>query len=160
MLVAIMADVSSNVPGERIMRVVIVDRDPGFLAPLIAELEKEGFEVTVVDNIPGVLSFIKNKSLQFLIGDSSVLVDHTLGTEVLRLNPLARLIVFASKPSILGMVESISRGLTDYLPKDEASFMPLADIVVEERDRLMRWQYAILSPSLGLDILKQHSGGN
>jgi hypothetical protein len=125
------------------------------LTPLISELENELFEVTVVDNIPGVLSYIKMKSLQFLVGDSSVLVDHTLGTEVLRLNPLARLIVFASKPSILGMIESISRGLTDYLPRDEASFVPLVDIIVEERNRLMRWQYALLSPSLGLSFLQE-----
>jgi ActR/RegA family two-component response regulator len=132
------------------MRIVIVDREPVFLAPLIKELEREQFEVYLVENIPGVLSFMKTKSLQFLVGDSSVVVDHTLGVEVLRLYPLVRLIVFASKPSIMGMLQSISRGVTDYLPREEASFSPLVDIIVEERNRIMRWQYALLSETLGV----------
>jgi ActR/RegA family two-component response regulator len=132
------------------MRIVIVERDQAFLAPLVAELEREGFEVTVVDNIPGVLSFIKTRSLQFLVGDSSVVVDHTLGSEVQRLNPLTRIIVLASRPSILGMIESISRGLTDYLPRDPGSFRQLVDTILNERARLVRWQHSLLSSSYGL----------
>jgi ActR/RegA family two-component response regulator len=132
------------------MRIVIVDREPNFLAPLIKELEREQFEVILMENIPGVLSYMKSKSLQFLVGDSSVVVDHSLGVEVLRLYPLARLIVFASKPSILGMIQSISRGVTDYLPREAASFAPLVDVIVEERSRLMRWQYALLSETMGV----------
>jgi DNA-binding response OmpR family regulator len=37
------------------MRIVIVDRDPAFLAPLVRDLEREGFEVTVAENISGEL---------------------------------------------------------------------------------------------------------
>jgi DNA-binding NtrC family response regulator len=128
------------------MRIVIIDREPGFLEPLIAELEAEGFEVLVSENIPGALTAIKTKSIQFLMGDSSVLVDHSLGGEVLRLYPLTRLIVLAAHPSLIGMIESISRGITDYLPRAQESFGELVDTILDERDRLMRWQHALLSP--------------
>ncbi|MDR1081781.1 MAG: hypothetical protein LBQ79_12685 [Deltaproteobacteria bacterium] len=128
------------------MRVVIIDREPEFLAPLVNELEGEGFEVTVAENIPAALAFIKLKSIQFLVADSSVLVDHSLGSEVLRQYPLTRLIVLAAHPSLLGMIESISRGITDYLPREAESFGELVDTIQDERERLTRWQHALLSP--------------
>jgi ActR/RegA family two-component response regulator len=131
------------------MRIVIVDRDPSFLEPLTSELGREGFDVTMVENISGVLSFIKSNSLHFLVADSNLLVDHTLGSEVHRQSPLTRLIVLASRPSLLGMVEAISCGITDYLPRDPASFGQLVDTILDERDRLTRWQYVILSDQLG-----------
>ncbi|MDR1166530.1 MAG: hypothetical protein LBO66_11830 [Deltaproteobacteria bacterium] len=131
------------------MRVVIVDREPSFLATLIDELTKAEFEVTVVENISGVLSFIKARSLHFLVADASLLVDHTLGAEVRRQYPLTRLIVLASRPSLMGMVEAITLGVTDYFPRDANSFGQLVDTMVDERDKLMRWQYALLSSSLG-----------
>jgi DNA-binding NtrC family response regulator len=128
------------------MRIVIIDREPVFLEPLVSELEGEGFEVSVVENIPGALAYLKVKSIQFLVADSSILVDHSLGTEVLRLYPLTRLIVLAAHPSLLGMIESISRGITDYLPRSPEFFGELVDTIMDERTRLMRWQYALLSP--------------
>ncbi|MDR0356441.1 MAG: hypothetical protein LBJ64_12025 [Deltaproteobacteria bacterium] len=131
------------------MRIVIVDREPNFLAPLISDLEREGFAVTVVENISGVLSFIKTQSLHFLVADSNLLVDHSLGAEVLRQSPLSRLIVLASRPSLLGMIEAISCGITDYFSRQPSSFGQLVDTILDERDRLMRWQYAILSETLG-----------
>ncbi|MDR2354328.1 MAG: hypothetical protein LBF22_14455 [Deltaproteobacteria bacterium] len=131
------------------MRIVIVDREPDYLAPLILELKKENFEVTIAENISGVLSFLKTHSLHFLIGDSSLLVDHTLGAEIHRQYPLTRLIVLAQRPSLLGMVESLSRGVTDYFPREEASFGQLVDTILDERDKLMRWQYVILGNTLG-----------
>jgi ActR/RegA family two-component response regulator len=131
------------------MRIIIVDRDPSFLTPLVADLEREGFAVTVVENISGVLSFIKANSLHFLVADSNLLVDHSLGAEVHRQSPLTRLIVLASRPSLLGMIEAISCGITDYLSRQQSSFGQLVDTILDERDRLMRWQYAILSETLG-----------
>ncbi|MDR1110081.1 MAG: hypothetical protein LBP92_05140 [Deltaproteobacteria bacterium] len=131
------------------MRIVIVDRDPAFLAPLVRDLEREGFEVTVAENISGVLSFIKTNSLHFLVADSNLLVDHSLGADVHRQSPLTRLIVLASRPSLLGMIEAISCGITDYLSRHPDSFGQLVDTILDERDRLMRWQYAILSETLG-----------
>jgi ActR/RegA family two-component response regulator len=131
------------------MRIVFVDRDPSFLAPLVRDLEREGFDVTVVENISGVLSFIKSNSIPFLVADSNLLVDHSLGSEVHRQSPLTRLIVLASRPSLLGMIEAISCGITDYLPRDPASFGQLVDTILDERDRLKRWQYVILSDQLG-----------
>lgn len=131
------------------MRIVIVDRDPAFLAPLVSDLQRERFDVTMVENISGVLSFIKSNSLHFLVADSNLLVDHSLGGEVHRQSPLTRLIVLASRPSLLGMIEAISCGITDYLPRDPKSFGQLVDTILDERDRLTRWQYVILSDQLG-----------
>jgi ActR/RegA family two-component response regulator len=131
------------------MRIVFVDRDPAFLAPLVRDLENEGFDVTVVENISGVLSFIKSNSLPFLVADSNLHDDHSLGSEVHRQSPLTRLIVLASRPSLLGMIEAISSGITDYLPRDPANFGQLVDTILDERDRLKRWQYVILSDQLG-----------
>ena len=131
------------------MRIVFVDRDPAFLAPLVADLEREGFVVTVAENISGVLSFIKTNSIHFLVADSNLLVDHSLGSDVRRQSPLTRLLVLASRPSLLAMIEAISCGITDYLPRDPASFGQLVDTILDERDRLKRWQYVILSDQLG-----------
>jgi ActR/RegA family two-component response regulator len=130
------------------MHVVIVDREPAFLEPLLRELRAEGFGVTVAENIPAVMSVIKLQSVQFLVADSSVLVDHSLGSEVHRLNPLARLIVLASRPSLLGMIESISSGMTDYLPRASDSFELLVNTILDEREKLKRWQCALLSSTL------------
>jgi ActR/RegA family two-component response regulator len=131
------------------MRIVIVDREPAFLAPLIQDLAKEGFDVTVVENISGVMSYLKKNSIHFLVADSSLLVDHSLGSEVRRQSPLIRLIVLAVRPSLLAMIKSISCGITDYLPRDQSSFGQLLDTLLDEKNRLVRWQYAILSESLG-----------
>jgi DNA-binding response OmpR family regulator len=130
------------------MRIVIVDREPAFLEPLLERLRNEGFEVLVAENIPAVMSVVKLHSIQFLVADSSILVDHSLGAEVLRLNPLARLIVLAARPSLLGMIESISSGMTDYLSRSPESFGLLIDTVLDERERLKRWQCALLSSTL------------
>jgi ActR/RegA family two-component response regulator len=130
------------------MRIVIVDREPAFLKPLLEKLKEEDFEVTVAENIPAVMSVIKLQSIQFLVADFSVLVDHSLGAEVHRLNPLARLIVLASRPSLIGMIESISSGMTDYLPRTEDSFDLLMNTILDERERLKRWQCALLSSTL------------
>ncbi|MDR3205327.1 MAG: hypothetical protein LBV23_11420 [Deltaproteobacteria bacterium] len=132
------------------MRILFVDREPDFLASLIVDLEKEGFSVTVVENISGVQAFIKSHSLHFLVADSNVLVDHSLGAEVHDISPLTRLIVLASRPTLLGMIEAISCGITDYLSRQTSSFGQLVDTILEERERLVRWQYALLSENLGL----------
>jgi ActR/RegA family two-component response regulator len=131
------------------MHIVIVDREPAFLTPLITDLEREGFTVTVVENISGVLSFLKSNSIQFLVADSNLLVDHSLGSEVHHQSPLTRLIVLASRPSLLAMIEAISCGITDYLSREPSSFGQLVDTILDERDRLRRWQFAILSETLG-----------
>ncbi|MDR1309396.1 MAG: hypothetical protein LBL95_05810 [Deltaproteobacteria bacterium] len=47
------------------------------------------------------------------------------------------------------MIEAISCGITDYLSRHPDSFGQLVDTILDERDRLMRWQYAILSETLG-----------
>jgi DNA-binding response OmpR family regulator len=128
------------------MRIVFIDREPAFLDPVADELRGEGFEVLVVENITGALAHLKQKSIQFLVADSAILVDHSLGSEVLAHYPLTRLIVLAARPSLLGMLESLGRGLTDYLPREEESFGQLVDTIMDERSRLARWQRTILSP--------------
>ncbi|MDR1578530.1 MAG: hypothetical protein LBT86_09965 [Deltaproteobacteria bacterium] len=131
------------------MRIIIVDRDPTFWAPVIEDFNRAGFEVIVLENISKVMAFLKTHSVHFLVADSSVLVDHSLGAEVRRQSPLTRLIVLAARPSLLGMIKSISCGMTDYLPRDPSSFGQLVDTILDEKTRLTRWQYALLSEDLG-----------
>jgi ActR/RegA family two-component response regulator len=131
------------------MRIVFVDREPAFLKPVVDDLEGLGFEVAIVENTPGVLAYLKTRSIQFLVADSSIIVEHSLGLVMRRQSPLIRLIVLSSRPSLLDMIESLSSGITDYLARHESSFGQLVDTILDERDRLVRWQYALLSESLG-----------
>ncbi|MDR1921378.1 MAG: hypothetical protein LBS31_06505 [Candidatus Adiutrix sp.] len=126
------------------MRVIIVGRDKETIAPLVDKLTTEDFEVIVVENSVGVLSFIKKKSIQFLLADSNYLVSYTLSKQVLSRCPLARLIVLASRPSLVGMSEAISAGLADYFPRRYEYFDEVVHIAISERARLMRWQRTFL----------------
>jgi len=127
------------------MRVVIVGRDRDVIEPLIDKLARENFEVVVVENSAGVQSCLKRGSLQFLVAEVSLLVDRGLGREVLKRCPLARLIGLTAHPSILGMVDALSSGLTDYFPRSSEYFDDVVEAVSHERDRLIRWQRILLS---------------
>jgi len=129
------------------MRVVIVGRDQELLKPLVNKLDREGFEVVVVDGGSGVQSYIKKASLHFLLADANLLVDHSLGREVLNRCPLARLIALASHPSLLGMIDALSGGLTDYFPRSPEYFDDVVRTMVHERQRLVRWQHILLADS-------------
>lgn len=134
------------------MQVVIVGRDQELLKPLVDKMEREGFEVAVVDGAAGVQSFIKKASLHFLVADANLLVDHSLGREVLNRCPLARLIALASHPTRLGMIDALSGGLTDYFPRSPEYFDDLVRTMVDERQRLIRWQRALLSGSVRPEV--------
>ena len=129
------------------MKVVIVGRDQELLRPLVDKLSREAFEVVVVDGGAGVQSYIKKASLHFLVADVNLLVDHSLGREVLSRCPLARLIALASHPTLLGMIDALSGGLTDYFPRSPEYFADLVQTMVNERQRLVRWQRTLLSGS-------------
>lgn len=130
-----------------LMNVVIVGRDRDLLEPLINKLAWEGFEVVVVEGGAGVQSHIKKASLHFLVADANLLVDHSLGREVLNRCPLARLIALASHPTMLGMIDALSGGLTDYFPRSPEYFDDVVMTIVNERQRLARWQRTLLSGS-------------
>lgn len=136
------------------MRVVIVGRDREVIDPLSDKLSRENFEVVVVENSAGVQSCLKKGSIQFLVAEVSLLVDRSLGREVMKRCPLARLIALAAKPSLLGMVDALSVGLTDYFPRSPEYFDEIVRTIVQERVRLVRWQRILLSgaemPSLDL----------
>ena len=138
------------------MRVVIVGRDQELLKPLVNKLALEGFEVVVVDGGAGVQSYIKKASLHFLLADANLLVDHSLGREVLNRCPLARLIALASHPTLLGMIDALSEGLTDYFPRSPDYFDDVVRTMVNERQRLVRWQRTLLS---GSALPEAESGG-
>ncbi|MDR2946244.1 MAG: hypothetical protein LBV79_05810 [Candidatus Adiutrix sp.] len=127
------------------MKVVIVGRDLDTLKPLVDKLTGAGFEVVVVDSGSGVQSYIKSASLHFLLADANLLMDRNLGREVLNRCPLARLIVLASQPSLLGMIDALSGGLTDYFPRFPEYFDEVVDTIVNESRRLSRWQEVLLS---------------
>lgn len=129
------------------MKVVIVGRDQELLRPLADKLDREGFDVVVVDGGGAVQSYIKKASLHFLVADANLLVGHSLGREVLNRCPLARLIALASHPTLLGMIDALSGGLTDYFPRSPEHFDDLVRTMVNERQRLIRWQHTLLSGS-------------
>lgn len=129
------------------MKVVIVGCDQDLLKPLVDKLTLEGFEVVVVDGAAAVQSYVKKASLHCLVADANLLVDHSLGREVLNRCPLARLIALASHPTLLGMIDALSGGLTDYFPRSPEYFDDVVRTIVSERQRLARWQRTLLSGS-------------
>lgn len=122
------------------MRVIVVGRDQEIIQPLVDQLTNAGFEVTVLENSTAVLSFIKKTSLQFLVAEVTVLVDHRLGPEVLKHCPLARLVAFSSNSSRLKMIDGLSNGLVDYLPRRLEAIPELVKVLVQERVKLLRWR--------------------
>lgn len=133
------------------MRVIIVGRDRDLLNPLITRLGDHGFDVMLVENSSAVLSYIKQNSVQFFLADSTLLVGHTLAKEVLNRCPLARMIVISANPSLFGMIEAISNGLTDYFPRKPEHFDDIVRTVLDERERIIRWQHILLADTpLGL----------
>lgn len=129
------------------MRVVIVGRDSELIEPLAELLTRDNFEAVVVENIAGVQSCLKRGGLHFLVAEPSLLVDHNLGREVLKRCPMARLVGLAAQPSLLGMVDALFNGLTDYFPRSPEYFEQVAEILTIERRRLLRWQRLLLSES-------------
>lgn len=134
------------------MRVVIVGRDQDFLAPLVGRLSGLGFEVIVVDNGSGVQSYIKKNSLHFLVAEAAHLIDNNLGREVLNRCPLARLIALTSNPTLLGMIDALSEGLTDYFPRSPESFEEVVGVILAESRRLARWQHLLLTGSVSFGV--------
>lgn len=131
--------------GRGLMRVIIVGRDRELIQPLIEKLTERDFEVIVVENGAAVRSFIKKGDIQFLVAEGNLLVNRSLAGEVLKRCPLARLVALSSAPTLLGMVEAVSSGLTDYFPRRPEYFDNVVKTLVNERSRLVRWQHVLLS---------------
>jgi DNA-binding NtrC family response regulator len=127
------------------MRVIIVGRDRELLNPLADTLSGHGFETLLMDNSSAVLSYIKQKSIQFLLADSTLLMGHTLSQEVLKHCPLIRMIAMSANPSLFGMIEAISTGLTDYFPRKPEFFGDIVRVMLNERARIIRWQHVLLA---------------
>lgn len=140
------------------MRVIVVGRDREVIDPLIDRLTRENFEVILLDNSAGVLSFIKKNSLQFLVAEASMLVDHGLGREVLKRCPLARLVALTSEPSRLGMIDALAGGLVDYFPRRPEYFEDVVGFMTVERERLIRWRHILLSGAALADFSSAPSG--
>lgn len=128
------------------MRAIIVGRDIDVIKPLTDMLTEAGFEPIVVENGAGVRSWLKKGDVQFLLAESSLLLDQALAGEVHKRCPLARLVALASRPNLLDMVDAISGGLADYYPRRPEYFGDIVRMMSGERKRLMRWQHTLLSP--------------
>ena len=126
------------------MRVIIVGRDRDIIEPLAARLRKN-FKVQVADNSAAVQAYLKNGGVQFLIAEPSLLLDHNLGREVVKRCPMARLIALTTQPSLLGMADALSSGITDYFPRFPEAFDELETSLLAERRRMVRWQRSLLS---------------
>lgn len=127
------------------MRVIIVGRDSAVIGPLVDLLARENFDAVRVENIGGVQACLKKGGLHFLLAEPSLLMEHNLGREVLKRCPTARLVALAANPSLLGLVEALADGLTDYFPRSPEYFDQVVDTLLIERRRLLRWQRLLLS---------------
>jgi|GEM_PF-2525242 len=136
------------------MRVVIVGRDSAVIGPLVDLLARENFDAVLVENAAGVQSCLKRGGIHFLVAEPSLLLDHSLGRELLKRCPMARLVALAANPSRLGLVEALSNGLTDYFPRSSEYFNQVVETLATERRRLLRWQRLLLSES-GLSMRDQ-----
>ena len=126
------------------MQVIIVGRDRDIIEPLAARLRKN-FKVQVADNSAAVQAYLKRGGVQFLIAEPSLLLDHNLGREVVKRCPMARLIALTAQPSLLGLADALSSGITDYFPRLPEAFDELEISLLAERRRMTRWQRALLS---------------
>jgi len=126
------------------MQVIIVGRDQHIIKPLADKLSDD-FEVFAVDNSAAVQAYLKKGGIQFLIAEPSLLLDHNLGREVTKRCPMVRLIALASNPSLLGMADALSSGISDYFPRSVESFEELLQSMLDERRKIIRWQRALLS---------------
>lgn len=127
------------------MRVIVVGRDQEVVGPLIELLTRSDFEVVRLENSAGVLSYLKNAGLQFLVAEASLLVEHGLGREVLKRCPLARLVALSSQPGRLDLIDTLAGGVAEYFPRRPEYFGAVVGFMVGERERLTRWQEILRS---------------
>ncbi|MGL4208613.1 MAG: hypothetical protein ACRCTY_04420 [Candidatus Adiutrix sp.] len=127
------------------MKVIIIGRDNEALEPLVEKLTLKNFQVAILANSAAVRSYIKKSTIYFLLADTKYLIKHALPQEVLTHCPLTRLIVLAANPSLIGMSEAISNGLTDYFPRQAEYFDDIVETLLKERSRLIRWRHTFLS---------------
>lgn len=136
------------------MRIIIVGREQDELQGLTDGLTEEDFEVISVDSASAVLSLLKEGEIHFLLAEASLLTGD-LAREILKRCPLTRLVALSSNPTGLGLVQAITSGAVDYFPRLEGSFDELLQTLLSERQRLRRWQRALLSaapPSASLEL--------
>lgn len=137
------------------MQVIVVGQEQEFTTSLVYQLTTADFKVTVLENSVAVLNFIKKSSLQFLIGDVSVIVGDHLGREVLKRCPLARLVGFSSESSRIGMIDSLVYGLVDYFPRQLEVIPQLVWMMDYEREKLRRWQKTLLLVATGFTKIEE-----
>ncbi|MDR0881699.1 MAG: hypothetical protein LBP55_04040 [Candidatus Adiutrix sp.] len=127
------------------MSVIIVSRDQAVMEPLIDQLSRQDFKVALAENSAAVMVMIKKGGLQFLLAEPVLLLEHGLAREVFKRYPLARLIALDPRPTLLGLAEALTNGLTDYFPRSPEYFDEVAQLMLSERQRLRRWQSLFLS---------------
>ncbi|MDR3038853.1 MAG: hypothetical protein LBV21_06160 [Candidatus Adiutrix sp.] len=131
------------------MKVIIVGRDAELIDPLADRLTGAGFTVTVAENPNAALAAMKKSNAPFVVADPALLVDQNLGRELLKRDPLVRLVGLAARPTIPGLIEAIDEGLIDYFPRTPDYFDAVVALLENERQRLTRWQRMLLTDSPG-----------
>ena len=126
------------------MRVIIVGRDTELIKPLADRLTEAGFTIIVSESSSAALSVMKKTSVQFVIADTSLLIDQHLAREMLKRAPLVRLVGFSARPSIPAMIEALTQGLIDYFPRSPERLEDVVEAIVSEGRRLARWQRALI----------------
>ncbi|GHV57810.1 hypothetical protein FACS189460_4980 [Deltaproteobacteria bacterium] len=129
------------------MKVIIVGRDAELINPLAGRLTGAGFTVTVAESPNAALAAMKKNNAPFVVADPALLIEQNLAQELLKRDPLVRLIGLAARPTIPGLIEAIAEGLIDYFPRSPDYFEAVTALIENERRRLTRWQQMLLTDS-------------
>jgi DNA-binding NtrC family response regulator len=127
------------------MKVIIVGRDTELTEPLAARLTAVGFTVIPVENASSARTALDKYNAQFVVADSALLIDHNLGTELLKRSPLVRLVGFSARPTLPGLIEALTAGLIDCFPRTPDSLEAVTELLVSESRRVDRWRNLLLT---------------
>ena len=130
------------------MKAIIVGRDAALIEPLADRLTRAGLTVIVSENSNSVLAAMKKFSVEFVVADTSLLIEQKLARELVKRFPLIRLVGFSARPNLPGMIEALAEGLIDYFPRTEAYCDAVVEVILSERRRLARWQSMLLTDGL------------
>jgi len=127
------------------MMVVIVGRDKDLMEPLAARLTEAGLTVIPAENASSTMAAMGKYNAQFVVADSTLLIDHHLGQELLKRSPLVRLVGFSAHPTLPGLIEALTAGLIDYFPRTSDYLEAVTELIVNESRRLDRWRNLLLA---------------
>jgi two-component system response regulator PilR (NtrC family) len=119
------------------VRILVVDDDPGMRELLEILLAKEGYEVTCAKGGVEAVTLVNKKAFDVVVTD--IRMQHVDGLEVLRsvkkINPATPVVMISAYASAETAVEAMREGAYDYFPKpfDTDRFKEVIKDIVEAR---------------------------